>query len=545
MTDFNLPATSDDQPPAFASPDECSDWLDAQPRDQPVQLQAVLLRQLNQLNRFRLSGGERLAIMELLREPVHATQEDNVRRFAGKPLPLAPPEQAAFDACLSIWSALATGYLHCVKACVAHEPGMQMSRALAAQRALAALAALHFDACRGGSLPPAGHWHRLHQAYAVAEEADLTRREVSDTLRQGRNPATPLAAWVEALLLQAASLHELTPRQMAWAARWARRWAGKVSAHKSPPTMSTRAIPLCVDIDTDRPAGYRPVFTPGARFLDTSALRSSLKKRVTALEQGELPKNLQLGDDCVQPACQQLLIEMYFHWCKGGAIRRNERREVSGVCTLIGNMEAIHYYLSGRKPFSQPGRSISDTDIRRQRDEIATFGRIMAPQLDNYSEQQGYQVEEWEVMEEWHMIDQSATGVRITRPAGKSGGRFVSGQLVAVKPADAKTLLLGTLRWVVIDAGKSLHGGVEIIAGKPQPVAVRGTGLDAVGNKYVPAFLLPAMAALGEPQSIVTPPGFFKRERVLELLAESPAQIRLTGVIERGSDFERSTYEKG
>ncbi len=542
---LDLPVTSGDHPPAFTRADECSAWLDAQPGDQPVQLQAVLLRQLNQLNRFRLAGTERLAIMELLRGPVHATQEDNVRRFAGKPLPLAPPEQAAFDACIAIWNGLATGYLHCVEACVSHEPGMQMSQALAAQRALAALVSLHYDACRGGSLPPAGHWRRLHQAYAAAEAADLVQREVSDTLRMGRNPATPLATWVEALLLQASGLHELPPRQMVWTARWARRWAGKVTAHKSLPATSTRIIPLCVDVDTDRPAGYRPAVTPGARFLDTSALRSSLKKRVAALEQGELPKNLQLGDDCVQPACQQLLIEMYYRWCKGGARRRNERREAGGGCAVIGGMEAIHYYLSGRKPFAQPGGNLSDTDIRRQRDEIATFGRIMAPQpqMDNYSEQHGYQVEQWEVMEEWHMLDQSAAGARLTRPAGKSGGRFASGQLVAVKPADAKSLLLGTLRWVVIDDAKALHAGVAIIAGKPQAVAVRGTGMDAVGNKYAPAFLLPAMAALGEPPSLVTPPGFFKRERAVELLAERASQIRLTGIIERGSDFERSTYE--
>ena len=540
----DLPTTTHEQPPAFASADECNVWLEKQAPDSPVQLQAALLRQLNLLNRFHLPAGERLAIMERLRGPVLATQEENAKRFAGKPLPLASSEAATFDTCQSIWNALATGYLHCLAACASQEPGLREQASLAAQRALAALVSAQFDGCRGGRLPGSAHWRRLHGAYAAAEQAEVARIEVADEPRMGRNPATPLATWVEALLLHAASLHQLPLRQMAWAARWARRWAGKVSAHASPPTMSTRAIPLCVDLDSDQPAGYQPSFVAGARFLDTSALRQSLKKRVELLTQGELPKNLQLGEDCTQPQCQELLIQLYYHWCKGGTNRRQERRPASGSCAVIGGIEAIHYYLSGHKPLVQPGKAMTDTDLRRQREEIATFGQAKSAKMDNFSEQHGYQEERWDVLEEWHLLDQATTGARITRPADRTGGRFGHGQLVAARTPDAKTQLLGTLRWVMIDATGALQAGVELIAGKPQPAAVRGTDSEAARAKYTPAFLLPAVPALEEPASIVTPPGVFKRERVLEMLVDQKAsQIRLTGIIERGSDFERATYE--
>jgi hypothetical protein len=113
---FNLPQTNTAQPPAFTTAAECAEWLEDQPVGQQVQMQAVLLKSLNQLNRYTLPAAERLAILEVLRAPVHATQEENMRRFAGKPLPLAPTEQAAFDTSLAIWNALVTGYLHCLAA---------------------------------------------------------------------------------------------------------------------------------------------------------------------------------------------------------------------------------------------------------------------------------------------------------------------------------------------------------------------------------------------------------------------------------------------
>jgi hypothetical protein len=134
--------------------------------------------------------------------------------------------------------------------------------------------------------------------------------------------------------------------------------------------------------------------------------------------------------------------------------------------------------------------------------------------------------------------------VRLLRPIARAGSRFGSGQLVAVRPKDARTLLLGTLRWAMIDSSEALQAGVQVIAGQPHPVAVRGTGADATRDKYSPGFLLPAVTAVQEPASIIIPAGWFRRGLVIEVLDKQAAQLRLTGMIDRGSDFERATYEK-
>jgi hypothetical protein len=116
---FDLPPTSTEQPPLFTSLDACGVWQKALPLSSPIQAQAQLLRQLHLLNRYTLDADTRLAMLETLREAIHFVQEEGEKKFSGKPLPLAPPDQAAFDAAHGLWQALATGYLRCLEACPA------------------------------------------------------------------------------------------------------------------------------------------------------------------------------------------------------------------------------------------------------------------------------------------------------------------------------------------------------------------------------------------------------------------------------------------
>ena len=111
---FDLPATGTEQRPAFLNAIACQDWLVTVPLANAVQAQSMFLRQLNLLHRFTLPPTERFAILEALRAPVSDVQNDAVRKFAAKPLPFAPHEQAALESTLSVWHMLALGYLRCL-----------------------------------------------------------------------------------------------------------------------------------------------------------------------------------------------------------------------------------------------------------------------------------------------------------------------------------------------------------------------------------------------------------------------------------------------
>jgi hypothetical protein len=535
------PANGTDLPPTFTTAAECRTWLETAPLTDTAQMMAMFLRELRAQNRAALAANERLDILELLRGHIYETQEAFSRKFVGKLQPLAAAEQAAFETSAALWHALVSGYMRCAEACFANDALMKPRAALVMQRALATLVAGQIETHRVSRNPTNEHWRVLHQLFAAAEQLGVALHEVPDAPHLGKLRGTPQAAYVEALLLGASNLHEHSQRQIGWAARWARRWAPKVRVVAVAPELTQQAIPLCVDLGSDLPAGYRPFAGPGARWLDVVDLRHSLNKRLSMLAKGEAPAKLNLGEDCTQPACEQLLTVLYQRWCKGGAVRGAERRPASGACRFVAGSEGIHYYIAGRKPF----KNMVPTDLRtlrREQEEIATFGRVATHHDDKFSEQKGYAVEEWQTLENWHTVNTSSTGMRISRVIGQSGVRLGLRQLVAVSPADAQDWLLGCVRWTLV--GEAFEIGLMFFAGRPEAVALRGSGLAAASEAFRPGFLLPAVPAIRQEACAVTPPGFFKPGRVLDVYSDGQSsRVRLTHLLERGADFERAAYE--
>jgi hypothetical protein len=185
--------------------------------------------------------------------------------------------------------------------------------------------------------------------------------------------------------------------------------------------------------------------------------------------------------------------------------------------------------------FKQPGEAKELTSA--QRDQIAAFGRVSTREDDDYSVVHGF------VLENWQIEDQSSQGLKMVRRAGEPGKRYTHGQLIAVRPADSKSFMLGQVRWLMQNDAGDLYAGVRLLAGLPAASAVRPTGLNVMGAKYVQALSLTAVAALSAPPSLVLPAGWFKPKRVIEVYADGDVKVRLTEMIERGSDHERCAYE--
>jgi hypothetical protein len=534
--------TAGDLQPAFLTADQCRQWMAATPLGNTVQALAHLLRQLNLLNRSNVQPAERLAILEILRKPIMQAQDEGAKRFIGKPLPLVPPEQAAFDSAHAVWQALLKGYGRCIEAEMTHAAIGNPRLALLFQRAFATLAAAQIDTYRAGFDPSSEHWLALHKLYATAENAGIGDTEVEDAVRQGKTPSSPRAVYAEVMLLHATGPHELSTRHLAWVARWSRRWARKVRIVATTPALDGETVPLNIDLAAGRAAGYRLVDGPNARWLDTSEVRRSLKKRLSQLEKGTPPAELQLGEDCTQPACGQVLKHVYQRWCRGGINRRHERTATDASCAVVVGVEAIYYHLAGEQPFRQPGYT-DDEALRRERDEMATFGRIAPHSLGTLGPQQSHRVEEWNVVEEWQMLDESATGIRASHPLNDLLERVSQRQLVAVRPPAASAFLVGNLRWTMVTGDARLHVGIMILPGRPEAIALRAIELSGVREPYRPGFLLPAVSAVGSAASIIAPPGTFRAGRMLELTGGQLPRVRLTHLIDRGIDFDRVGFE--
>ena len=95
----------------------------------------------------------------------------------------------------------------------------------------------------------------------------------------------------------------------------------------------------------------------------TPERQAELEKYAT--EHGQSPAELGLGEDCVQPHARELLVQMYFRWCKGGATRRHERRGAAGTCVVVGGLDAAHFHISGGMALERPDRTLSDEELDR------------------------------------------------------------------------------------------------------------------------------------------------------------------------------------
>lgn len=356
---------------------------------------------------------------------------------------------------------------------------------------------------------------------------------MNDSLQTTHPASSVAAAYAQTLLLHRASPYELSGRQLLQVERWLHRWGGKVAVLKAPPA-EPRVPPLLVDLSAAAPEAPSEESGGELRWLDLSDLSRSVKRRITHLQRGESPASLGLGEDCVQPGCENLLRHLYQQWFKGGAARLHPRHSGSGICRLVTGLEAIHYYLSG-KIFRQPGQDGAMS--KTQADEIATFGRVATRHEEDYSQMQGFLIEEWQV------LDESATGFRLMRPLAQNGGRIGSGQMVAVMPEGSRSFLLAVARWSRLAGGAGLQAGIQIMPGNPLTIALRGTGLAAINEKYRPGFKLPAVPSLKYPESVIVPAGWFRPGRVIDLYEQTSRQIRLTHQLDRGSDFERCTYD--
>lgn len=526
---FQLPALDGHDAPAFDSAAAAKEWANALPLANPAEVVSQLATEIDRLNRIPLAPAERLAIFDALRKAVNFAEDECAKRYGGRPLPLAFGEQTQFDQAQALRRACVAGCLRALADSLEGNDGNLQAQAL--QRTLAHLASLQLESLRARRQLPPLYWRQLHGLLAQAEVRGLATTPVRDAGRHGDAPVTPLAAYGEAVLLHMASPFELPPRQLAWMGRWARRWGAKLALAPTPPS-NLEALPLTVDLTSDLPPRHKPFPAPGGRLLLTHELRKSIKSRLALLAQGRSPADLQLGDDCTQPACESLLKQLYPRWCKGGQPRGEERRPEDAPGYAIFGFEGIHYHLSGGKRIKQSTEP-SIADLRREREQLATFGT-----LETHAPQPGESGTIPPVETDWQVKDESASGVRMARPGTSKGTRMQLGQLVAVEPPGTGRPFLASIRWLVSDVDAWVQAGAQLMPGPAKAIAQRATD---GGTHWLPGFLLPAFPVRSEPASAVLPAGTFRVGRQVQL--QEGGVLKLTRVLERGEDYERVAYE--
>jgi len=533
MSDFGLPKIAPQVVPEFVDAASAKTWLENVPLANVTAAQHQMLLQLEEYNRYATAAAARLETLEALREAVHFVQIEQAKRFTHRALPIAPAEAVVFQDTIDLWEQMRIGYLRVLEAALQGDAAMRGRAALVCQRALAYTGLKMFHHHRAYRQVPGAEWRSLHRIYAAAEKLGAVEEPVKDYLNRDVHDTSPRIAYMRATLMGIANPNELSQRQLTFVAFLLERWAEKVEV-ASKPVEEEGVPPLVIDLASDaRPErGGKPAAEP--RYLDAQPLAKSLRNRIGLLRRGESPAKLALGEDCVQPSCEQLLVSLYRVWLQPRMARAHERKRSDGLAHACQDMAAIYYYVAGHA-FRQPGGKSELT--KKQADELATFGRVSTRYEDDIARGQDF------VLEHWHVEDDSAQGIKIMRRAGNPGTRYTHAQLIGLRPEGASQFLLGQVRWLLQAENGDLYLGIRVLPGLPAAVAVRPSGPSASKDKFVPALSLTAAAELKAPPTLVLPSGWYRPNRLIDVFIESTLRVRLLEFLDRGSDFERLTYE--
>ena len=91
----------------------------------------------------------------------------------------------------------------------------------------------------------------------------------------------------------------------------------------------------------------------------------------------------------------------------------------------------------------------------------------------------------------------------------------------------------------------SLLLGVSVLPGLPQAISLRPADIHDINQeRYIRAFLLPAVPAIHAESSLVIPKNVYHASRVMEMLVDCQlVKVRLMHILQRGMDFDRASFD--
>ncbi len=487
----------------------------------PAQRQAQLLTQLKLLVDAGVPGGERLRILETLRDTTLEAQHTRSREYWGRPVPFDADTREIFERSIALWRALADAYESLIADMADAAPELAEHAEVVCYRALRCTGFAMTAHNRAYHAVPGALWEQLHRLYAFAESAEVTDTPVAE----GEGRSTVNLAYLQIVLAQRANPDSLSLLQMSAVDRVLAQWVslGKLSAA---PVVADREKALAVDLGSAQGA-RRPKNLSGdnLRYLDLEKIGVQLRQTAIALKT-QSPDKLGLGL-IPREICEKLILSLHTEWLVPGTGRGDDRKTTAFNVLMSSTIAAMHYNICG-KPFAPPDAGLSS----RARFEMAGFERVDGPSVGEASARS-------RTLETWIVVNQSPSGILGKCNNPSSDARLTHNQLLGLVAPNGKTFI-GLAQRLLVATDGSIWLGFQLLRTKAQAVAARVSNND---TPYDRALLLDGGPGNNESPTILVSPGTYGPSRILDLHdGQPPRPIRLTALVDSGSNFERATY---
>lgn len=516
--------------------DAVTSWLDELPILQTQLAAEHIQRLLNELLSLEISHFDKFSILTAVQKKLDAVFISLAKDYLNKPIILPDAARQAANTALSLQKQLTIGYWLCLK--------QQLVQIVSLPDALQQPATFHrLDQLIAAILSgvnqqllkhlqlyiaiPKSYWQQAHMLFRVM-------RILSKHTDPSDLPSASLE-YKKCMLLGAAQLNQLQQTDINGCFKYFDSLAAKVTLVPFDP--SCRNNLFIIDAQSGGPPLHKAKFT----------FNSSRNNRMLLCEMNLNAVNEALVEDLrffnasatkdasasalVRPPVSQAALT-HLHQCLGQAPHRGFDR-VSGNARIeitLG-LSNLHFHLAEQTPFAvflnrnegfvkqptslftshraTPTSSISrlerdvwDAGISYDIDSAALQSRSTINIETAVKQQAKEDYAQSHPSYQTNLIDKSPGGYGLEWQHANDS-LLKSGEIIGVKEAGDSSWTLGVIRWVR-QVNDGVQFGVQVISPLAKPVALASITKTEKNSEYLRALLIPAIAAISQPATLIT-----------------------------------------
>ncbi|MEM9620130.1 MAG: hypothetical protein AAF993_00680 [Pseudomonadota bacterium] len=494
---------------AEANPGAVADWVAALPLANTNETASQLKIATAELALLAAPGVTKFQGLEAVRPVVHyiCSRLDRAQQTSN-------PATTANDLLLNLCTGYKAIVLDTLPSTSADKSGNKDVLPRAIHRLLSDLSRVLLRSLQAYVAPPQNFWWELNEVYRLAETLELTEFKFADDENTSVRSATVSAVYLRSLLLASCKSNQLQQHQIKAVFSALEHW----SAHAMLQADTTDAL-LLIDLLANHGPQY-------AQFSKDPAEARALRTDVLAYEIEAYLKEISSSITIPETMPTPLLQHLVEAWSvmKPRTFKRMRSDSVLRVCV---GLRAVHYFLSGGVDFAEQLNSAEallrrevnpflDLDYETSNTEAddpwsqAHDLKTRIPVNPNIETPEKILLEAAEPSKE-KPNEHFETQVADTSPGGyrldwqeQTPPRISVGELVALREEKDTRWCVAAVRWIQTHRGV-LRMGVELLAPKAIPIALRIVQKKGGPTDFARGLLLPEIKAIKQPATIVTP----------------------------------------
>ncbi|MEX6501484.1 molecular chaperone [Pseudomonas zhanjiangensis] len=504
-----------------ANPRDLKRWIAGLPKANIGETARQLYQALVELNQLVTPAENRLQMLELLRPEVYFVCRHLERHFLNQAIVLDERPRKVANLCQALQNHLAIGY-KLIVANIASQPQRERNQLLlvALQRATHSLCAPLIRASQLYCPVPEGLWLELHQLYQIAHERGLHKLPLSDPLARHTQGSSTEQSYLVALLLGCARTNQMRQNAIARLAEVLEPWSSRVKLQ----TGNASSCLFAVAPQVDGPPRYSSLFQrselANALGVDPRALVEAITQHLQAAEDSKVQSDLTVPEGFSLDMLQHLAAA----W--GDISERTfQRTQGQGTLTLCIGMSALHFFLSGKRPFNEilmrPAQTTSAV-YQAGSGAADVWAKAFDVQKNNgwanglpmeeieYGASQPNEGQPSAASQEEHptfklpIINHSPGGYCLSWPK-EVPNQLQAGELLGVQDTPDQGWSVAVVRWIRQVRGGGTQMGIELIAPHAQPCGLQLLRKTEQHSQYLRTLLLPEISAISQPATLITP----------------------------------------